>query len=109
MAAMWPEKYVALAQIMCSPNLHPFLIDLMQEMEMHAVFGFDTSFRNSFWYNIRENRPHGTELDCFRRTISHSNLGKANDVEWLYEELQKRISYCKTAWGMNLSDKPGES
>jgi hypothetical protein len=109
MATMWREKYFALAQVMCSPNLHSFLIDLMQEMEIRAVFGFGKLSRDCFWYNLREKRPHLMELDCFRQTISLSNLGKAIDVEWLSEELQKRISYCKTVWGMELSEKPRES
>ena len=108
MACMWREKYFALAQVMCSPDLHPFLIDLLHEMEIRAVFGWGEISRDCFWYNLRENRSHSTELDCFRQTISARNLGKAIDVEWCSEELQKRISHCKAVWGMDLSEKPHE-
>lgn len=109
MAAMWREKYFALAEIMCSLNLRLFLIDLLQKMEIRAVFGFGKSSRDCFWYNLLENRLHSTGLDCFRQTISPGNSGKAIDVESLSEELQKRISYCKAVWGMNLSEEPRES
>jgi hypothetical protein len=110
MECMWPEKIFALAQIMCSSNILPFLIDLLQELEMIAIFGFGTGPKRIFWNSICEHKTYFTEMHCLRQTVSSISLGKAKiDVEFLSEELQKRISYCKTVWGMALPEKRDES
>lgn len=106
---MWPHKFIAIAQIMRSSNLLPFLIDLVHEMEMSAVFGFGEFSRDYFWDTLQGHGGVLMELNCLRQTVSPPNLGKVINVELLSEELRKRISYCKTVWDMNLSEKPCES
>ena len=110
MYCMWPEKFVALAQIMCSSTLLPFLIDLIQQMEMWAVFGFDPFPRDYFWNALRGHEASLQELHHFRQTVSSNNLGNVIiDVSLLSEELKKRVNYCKMVWGMNLPQNSCEN
>ena len=106
MECMQPEKIVALANIMCSFSILPFLIDLMQGLEMIAPFGFRTEHRRFVWDSICGYMAYSTELHCLIQTVSSVNLGNAKiDVEFLSEELQKRISYYKTVCRMTLPEK----
>ena len=110
MEGRWPAKFVALAQIMCSSALLPFIIDLMQQMEMSAVFGFGTFGRDFLWDTLRGHTGSFMMLHYLGQTVSPNNLGKVTiDIALLSEELQKRISYCKTVWGMDLSMNPCEN
>src|SRR5271169_1693567 len=100
MKAMSAEKFLAVAQITCSSRLMPFFVDLMQSIEMMAVFGFG-DFRSFFWGTLHQPNSCRKEILCLRETVSPCNLGKTKlDVACLSKELQEDSDIAKpfSAW-----------
>ena len=103
------DEVIPVAQILGSSELLPFILDLVQLLEIHRVrvrnkWPGSLERSQSFWRSLSGLGRwfSAKEIQCLRNTIPVAELGRERyDAATLSEYMFDRFEYCRGKWEMH--------